>query len=84
MPGSPIRTGGGDGFLAEIGLVPAGEIGGMELGRHYCVAVPADGNVLLQYVLEIRRIEIDPSGHVGGLAPRIRIVEPQVSGRGSA
>lgn len=84
VPGSTIWTGGGDGFLAEIGLVPAGEIGGMRLGRHYCIALNADGSVLLQHAAEIRRFDIVPSGHVGGLAPRLRIVEPRVSERGRA
>lgn len=74
VPGSTIWTDGGDGFLAEIGLVPDGEIGGMT----------ADGSVLLQHMLEIRRFDIVPSGHVRGLAPRIRIVEPRVSERDRA
>lgn len=84
MPGPRTWTDGGDGFLVEIGLVPAGEIGGMGLGRHYCIAPTADGSVLLQHMLEIRRYDIVPSGHVRGLAPRIRIVEPRVSERGRA
>lgn len=74
MPGPTTWTDGGDGFLAEIGLVPAGEIGGMT----------ADGSVLLQHMLEIRRFDIVPSGHVGGLVPRIRIVAARVSERGKA
>lgn len=83
MSGSTIWTGSRAGFLAEIGLVPAGNIGGMGLGRHDCIALAADGSVLPQHMLEVRRIDdILPSGHVGRRAPpRIRILEPRLSGR---
>lgn len=86
VPGSAIRSGGGGGvgFLAEIGLVPAGELGGLQLGWRCCIALAADGNVVLQHVLEIRRIDSFPSGHVGGLAPRVRNKEPRVSEMGRA
>lgn len=85
VPGSAIRSGGGVvGFHAEIGLVPAGRLGGLELGRHCRIALAADGNVVPQHSLEIRRIDIFPPAHVGGLAPRVRSAEPWVFESGRA
>lgn len=73
-PGSTIRSGGdggggggggSDGFLAEIGLVPAGEIGRMRrLERHYRIELAADGWDLLRHMLGIRRLDGLPFGHV--------------------
>ena len=53
VPGSAIRSGGGGGggggvgFLAEVGLVPAGELGRLQLGWRCCIALAADGNAVL-------------------------------------
>lgn len=79
MPGSPVccTFSGADGFLAEIGLVPAGEIGGMgRLGRRHCIAVAAavDGvSGLTQHMEVVCRIEYiySTSGQaLEALAPR--------------